>query len=374
MIDFSFRRFSAFVKKESLQVIRDPSSILIAVVLPLLLTFLYGYAMSLDANKIRIGLVLEDRSTKAYSLAAAFTGTPFFAVIEDTDRQAIEKKLIKGEIRGIVVIQQDFSKSLDNQLTAAVQVIADGSETNTANFVINYSIGVINTWVSSLRLEKKVNFDIPIEINTRVWFNPELKSRYVLLPGSIAIIMSLIGTLLTALVVAREWEHGTMEALISTPIRVLEFIAGKITPYFFLGLGSMTLCLAISIIFFGVPFRGSFLVVYLSTSVFLFSALGQGLFISVTSKNQFLANQFAIMLGFLPAFVLSGFLFEIHSMPLYIQILSYVLPPRYLVSILQTTFLSGTIPYLIVINIIPMLLIAVTFIGLAIKNTRKSLD
>jgi len=374
MIEFSFRRFSAFVKKESLQVIRDPSSILIAIVLPLLLTFLYGYAMSLDANKIRIGLVLEDTSANAHSLAAAFTGTPFFEVIEDTDRDVIERKLIKGEIRGIVVIPQDFSKSLDNHLTSSIQVIADGSETNTANFVINYAIGVVNTWINSLREEKKVDFVIPIDVDTRVWFNPELKSRYVLLPGSVAIIMSLIGTLLTALVVAREWEHGTMEALISTPIRVLEFIAGKITPYFFLGLGSMTLCLAISIIFFSVPFRGSFLVVYMATSVFLLAALGQGLFISVLSKNQFLANQFAIMLGFLPAFVLSGFLFEIQSMPLYIQILSYVLPPRYLVSILQTTFLAGMVPYLIVINIIPMLLIGVTFIGLAIKNTKKSLD
>lgn len=374
MIDFSFRRFSAFVKKESFQVIRDPSSILIAFILPLILTFLYGYAMSLDANKIHMGLVLEDTSAEARSLAAAFTGTPFFVVTGDTDRKIIEGKLIKGAIRGMVIIPQDFSKNLNTNTTAPIQVIADGSETNTANFVINYASGVVNAWINSLQMEKKIDFNIPVETDTRVWFNPELKSRYVLLPGSIAIIMSLIGTLLTALVVAREWERGTMEALIATPIRTLEFIIGKITPYFFLGLGSMILCLTISIVFFGVPFRGSLLVVFISTSVFLLAALGQGLFISVLSKNQFLANQFAIMLGFLPAFVLSGFLFEIKTMPIYIQALTYVLPPRYFVAILQTTFLTGTIPYLIIINIIPMLVIAFVFIGLAIKNTKKSLD
>jgi len=374
MISFSFQRFFAYLQKEQKQILRDPSTMLIAFILPLIMMFIFGYGVSLDADKVHIGLLLEDTSPTARGLENAFLGTPYFDAKTSYSRSALEEEMTRGHIRGIVTIPQDFAKNFLRGTPAPLQVLVDGSEPNTAQFVLNYAEGVINTWQTQLAIEAKNVPALPLRPEPRIWFNEELKSRDVLLPGSIAIIMSLIGTLLTALVVSREWERGTMEAILSTPIHISEMLLGKLIPYFLLGLGTMTLCVTLSIHLFGVPFRGSFLILLLSTSVFLMAALGQGLLISTLVRNQFVAAQFSIMLGFLPAFVLSGFVFEISSMPWPIRVLTYILPPRYFVTILQSSFLAGTIWELFLPNLLAMLLITLVFFGFTARKTHKRLD
>lgn len=370
---FSIKRMFAFMYKESLQMRRDPSSFLIAGLLPILLIFVFGYGVSLDANVIRIGLVLEDTSSLARSLSDAFLHTRYFSTEVKHNRKEPIQELMDNHIRGIVVIPQDFSQHMEKEQYAPVQIIADGSETNTANFVENYAEGVINEWWIQWKKEQGLSFS-DIHLETRMWFNPELKSRDVLLPGSIAVIMSLIGILLTALVVAREWEHGTMETILSTPIHISEFILGKLLPYFFLAMGSMLLCVILTVFGFQVPFVGSFLIMVLATALFLFVGLNQGLLISILSKNQFVASQAAINAAFLPTFMLSGFLYEIDSMPMVIRWVTYIVPARYYVAIIKTIFLAGNIWNVILPNLLAMLILGSFFLSLSIRKSKKSLE
>lgn len=374
MNSFSVQRFFAYLQKEYKQILRDPSTALIAFVLPLLMIFIFGYGVSLDADKIKIGIVLEDTSTEARSLVNAFLATPYFDARTSYDRLALEEELTGGRLRGVITIPPNFSQNINRGTTAPLQVLLDGSETNTAKFVLLYANGVVGNWTLQRTLEKIKTTLPPMSMEPRVWFNSDLVSRNVLLPGSVAIIMSLIGTLLTALVVAREWERGTMEAMMSTPIRIREMLLGKLIPYFLLGLGSMALCVTLSVSLFGVPFRGSYLVLLLATSCFLLAALGQGLLISTLTRNQFVSGQISIMVGFLPAFILSGFIFEIASMPWPIRALTYLLPPRYFVTILQSSFLSGTVWDLILPNLFAMLVIALIFFVITARKTVKRLD
>ena len=365
------RRLAALVRKESLQVLRDPSAILIAFVLPVLLLFLFAYAVSLDLRKVPIGVVLESDGASARSLAAAYGATRYFRVTPARDRRELRAALVGGELRGFVVIPQDFERRLSGAGAGPlVQVITDGSQPNTANFVAGYAEGVITQWAASRNIAPQAL----VELRPRFWFNPEIESRRFLVPGAIAIVMTMIGTLLTALVVAREWERGTMEALLSTPARVLEILVGKLLPYFVLGLiatlGSAMLALQV----FDVPLRGSWSTLLLLSSVFLAPALGQGLLISSIARNQFIAAQAALFSGFLPAFLLSGFLFEIDSMPAVIQAITRVVPARYFIASLQTVFLAGDVWAVMIPNMLAMLAIGVVFFGLARARFRKSLD
>jgi ABC-2 type transport system permease protein len=369
----SLRRLAALLGKESIQIVRDPSSILIAFVLPLILLFLFGYGVSLDANIVRIGIAVETPSAPAQSLAAAFRASRFFDVRQAQDRRELTPLMVAGDIRGIVVIPATFSReALRDPSTARIQVLTDGSEPNTAKFVENYAQGVWQGWVAE-RLPSHVKGQ-RIALEPRFWFNPELRSRYFLVPGCIAIVMTLVGTLLTALVVAREWERGTMEAMMATPISTTELIIGKLLPYFVLGLCAMALCTAIGVFLFGVPLRGSFLALLAISAAFLVPALGQGLLISSATKNQFVASQAALLSGFLPAFLLSGFVFEISSMPTVIQAFTYIVPARYLIPSLQTVFLAGNIWPLFLTNIAAMFGIGAVFLVLTMRTTRKSLE
>jgi ABC-2 type transport system permease protein len=363
------RRFGGLVRKEVYQVLRDPSSILIAFVLPLILLFLYGYGVSLDATTIRVGLVLEDSGPVARDLAAGFHASRYFDVTVGRDRRELADAMVAGRLKGLVVIPAEFGRRQAAEGFAPIQVIADGSEPNTANFVQNYARGVFAAWQRQ-RGEARA---VPIGIEQRFWFNPQLASRFFLVPGSIAIVMTLIGTLLTALVIAREWERGTMEAIMATPVTVPALLAGKLLPYFVLGLGSMALCAGIAVLLFGVPFRGSVAALLALSVAFLCPALGQGLLISAVTKNQFVASQMALLTGFLPAFLLSGFLFEIDSMPRPIQLLTHIVPARYFVPSLQTVFLTGDVWALMGRDIAAMLAIGVVFFAAAARNTRKRL-
>ncbi|MBY0280582.1 MAG: ABC transporter permease [Alphaproteobacteria bacterium] len=366
---FSAARLVAFMYKESIQIVRDPSTIMIAFILPLLMLFLFGYGVSLDANQIRIGLVLEDTSLEARSLGYAFEKSTYFQTKVGMNRREIEDDLTSGRVRGMIVIPSDFSINLLKGQTVSIQVIADGSETNTASFIENYADGVIEGW-----LEKDRGKKAQIIAKTRVWYNSQLKSRNVLLPGSISVIMSLIGTLLTALVVAREWERGTMEAIMSTPILISELILGKLLPYFILGMVSMVICVGSAVFVFDVPFVGSLFVLFFATAVFLLAALSQGLLISIMARNQFVASQTALNVAFLPAFMLSGFLYEITSMPAVLQWITHLLPAKYFVSIIQSSFLAGTIWAQIIPNLLAMSCIAGFFLFFVVKKSVKRLD
>jgi ABC-2 type transport system permease protein len=364
------RRFAALVRKESYQVVRDPSSILIAFVLPMILLFLFGYGVSLDTTRTRVALVIEEATPLTRDLAASFETSRYFSVVSGRDRREFEDDLVLGRVRGLLVVPASFAADHAAGRHPTVQVIVDGSDPNTANFVQNYAQGTVANWERQ-RASEGPSPAPAIAADQRFWFNPELTSRNFLVPGSIAIVMTLVGTLLTSLVVAREWERGTMEAMMATPVSAAELLAGKLLPYFILGLTSMTLCVLLAVFLFGVPFRGSIAALYALSATFLMPALGQGLLISAATKNQFLASQLALISAFLPAFLLSGFLFEINSMPTVIQWITYVVPARYLIPSLQTVFLAGDIWPMFARSIAVMFLIGCIFFALAARSTRK---
>jgi ABC-2 type transport system permease protein len=371
----SWRRIKALIVKEGYQIVRDPSTILISVVLPLLLLFLYGYGVSLDLDHLRIGVVMEDTAPDVQSLVKSFTDSRYFDVKIVRDRRELIDDIERGTIRGFIVIPSYFSDFRErSDKIAPVQSIADGSETNTANFFQNYVQGAFANWLQQEAVNNNLKGLSRIDVQQRVWYNEQLESRFFLLSGALAIIMTLIGTLLTALVLSREWERGTMEALISTPVKISEVIAGKVIPYFLLGMTSMAICVAVSVFVFGLPFRGSLWMLACVTSVFLISALGLGLMISSYSKNQALSYQIALVAGFLPAFILSGFLFEIYSMPLWIQLLTYFIPARYFVQCLQTLFLVGNVWHLLLWNLVPMFLVGLLFFLITRHKIVKRLD
>lgn len=373
---FSLRRVKALIVKELCQVRRDISSILICVVLPLILLFIYGFGVSLDLKHLKIGLVLEDTSPTARSFAEALTDSPYFDVTIGRNRQEFHELLIAGKLRGIVIVPSYFTAFIPQYTskTAPIQILTDGSEPNTANFVKNYVSGAYQNWLKQTYISEKMTQPAPVQSLSRFWYNEELESRNFLIPGSIALIMTLIGTLLTALVVAREWERGTMEALMSTPVTVKELLIGKLLTNFLLGLSSMVICTLVAIFFYNVPFRGSIFALFLVSSIFLLTALGTGLVISSISRNQFIASQTAMLTSFLPAFMLSGFIFEIQSMPPIIQAITYLLPPRYFVSALQTLFLVGDVWSLLIPEMIIMGLIGLLLLTWAYKLNVKRLD
>lgn len=374
VLRFDLGRLAALVRKETVQIVRDPSTFLIAFVLPMILLFLFGYAISLDNSRTRVALVLQDSSPPAMRLAQAFQNSPYFDVETVRSMAPVRDRMNRAEIRAILVIPQDFGAQLARGNSPSVQVVTDGAQPNIARFVTAYAEGVRANWAASETGANAPRVAAPIDLSTRVWYNPELKSRYFLVPGAIAIVMTMIGTLLTALVIAREWERGTMEAIMATPISMAEFIASKVVPYFLLALVSMSLCTVLAVTVFGVPFRGSVPALFAISAAFLMPALGLGLFISAATKNQFVASQLALITAFLPTFMLSGFLFEISSMPVPIQAVTYLVPARYLIPSLQTVFLAGDLWEVFLPNIGIMLCFGMFFFTLAFRATRRSLD
>lgn len=380
------RRLWALIIKESLQIIRDPSSILISVVLPLILLFLYGFGVSLDIKHLRIGVVMEETSPEACHLVDALIASPYLDVTVVQDRREIMHEITKGGVRGFVVIPSYFSQWgwQRGRDRIPLQLIADGSEPNTAHFVESYVGATVAHWEREERDQRALPAmregkalsppPVKVTLDPRYWYNEELESQFFLLSGSLAIVMTLIGTLLTALVVAREWERGTMEMMLSTPVGVFELILGKLLPYFVLGMGSMGLCTAICLLGFHLPFRGSFLMLTTLSTVFLFCALSFGLLISILSKNQVIAYQISVVVGFLPAYILSGFLFEISSMPLIIQWFTLLFPAKYFVQSLQALFLVGTVWPLLLSNILSMMIIGTFLFTLSVFKMSKRLD
>jgi ABC-2 type transport system permease protein len=365
------RRTLSLARKETFQIIRDPSSILIAFVLPLILLLLFGFGISLDANSIRIGIVAQDARADARSLVQAFEGSGYFETVTAFDQAALEPGLVSGELRGLVIIPADFTERLRRRDPAPIEVLTDGSQPNTAQFVANYAQGVYGVWQARRIADAALPAPAAITPQPRFWFNAELTSRYNLVPGSTAVVMTIIGTLLTALVIAREWERGTMEAVLATPVSRVELLLSKIVPYFLLGMSSLVLCALAAVFVFNVPFRGSVFALAAVAAAFLVPALGQGLLISAATKNQFVAAQLALFTGFLPATLLSGFIFEISAMPLPIRTVTTVIPARYFVTSLQTLFLAGDVWSVLWPAILKMLAVGAFFLVLTWLATPK---
>tara|TARA_R110002096_G_scaffold201392_3_gene385881 strand:+ start:1530 stop:2669 length:1140 start_codon:yes stop_codon:yes gene_type:complete len=369
------RRLRGLIVKETRQVMRDPSNLLVAVFLPLLLLFLFGYGISLDPRSYNIGLVVEQPTPETGSFTAALINSRVFRIETARDRRAFEPALVAGDIRGIVVLAADFSDRLYRGESAPIQVIVDGADPNTARLVEGYLDLLWANWLVTESLSRsRALLPLPITVEPQFWYNPELASRYSLIPGSMAIILTLIGALLTALVVAREWERGTMEALLATPIGRAELLLGKIVPYFLLGMGSMLLSTAVAVTVFGVPFRGSFLMLAVVSAVFMLSALGQGLLISTVTRNQLVAAQASILSAFLPAFYFSNFVFEVDSMPWPLRVIAWVVPANYYVSSLQTLFLTGDVWPVLLPDLAALLAIALGFFVVMALTTRTRLD
>nr|UCQ30171.1 ABC transporter permease [Edwardsiella piscicida] len=372
---FSWRRLRALCRKESAQIVRDPSSLLIAVVIPPLLLFIFGYGINLDSSRLRVGILLEQQTPQARDLADTFTGSPYIDATVSDDRRQLTAMLQAGQIRGMVVIPVDFAaRLLRTQDVAPIQVITDGSEPNTANFVRGYTEGVWQIWLQQHAQMHGQPYQPPIDIQMRYWFNPAAISQHFIIPGAITIIMTVIGAILTSLVIAREWERGTMEALLSTQVTRTELLLSKLLPYYVLGMLAMGLCMVVAVFIMGVPFRGSLPILFAMTSLFMASTLGMGLLISTVTRNQFNAAMIALNAAFLPAVMLSGFVFEIDSMPAIVRAVTYVIPARYFVSTLQSLFLAGNITSVLMVNLAFMLASALVFIGLTALKTRRRLD
>lgn len=338
-----FPRAAALRAKEWAQVWRDPSTFGIVIVLPLILMFLFGNALSLDTSGTRAAIIDLDHTASSRDLVWSFEHNQHFALVEAASVALVADDLEAERLRAIIVIPDGFGAGLGTHTPRDIQVIADGSQPNTAAFATGHARGILATWLEQRAQERGRAIAPALALQPRYKYNPGLESRFMLVPGAIVIVMAMIGCLLTALVMSREYERGTMEGLLATPISIPSLVFNKLLPYFMLGLASMLLCVGVAVTVYGLPFRGSFLALVLICSAFLTAALGMGLMISAMTKNQFVSTQLALMAGFLPSLLLSGFLFEIDSMPRVIQWITWAVPARYFVTPLQTVFLVGDV-------------------------------
>ena len=338
----------AIARKEFIHITRDWRSLALVILMPALLMLLFGYAVTLDVKKVPMAVLDRDKSQESLNFVQKFSASPYFSLRSFVQDERAMKRLIDGgKAKMGLVLPWDFSKTVKAGKKATVQVLLDGSDSNTANIVLGYVQAVArqyNLEKTSLKVERmgRVRLDLPVEGQMRVWFNEDLESKNYFIPGLVAVIMSIIGVLLTGQVIVREWEKGTMELLISTPVKKGELIIGKLFPYFFLGLLDLLLAVYMGRWVFQVPFRGSMTLLLGLSCIYILVALALGLTISVVARTQLLANQMSMVIGFLPTFLLSGFTFVIANMPTWLQMITYAIAPRYYVRAVKEIFLKGT--------------------------------
>jgi ABC-2 type transport system permease protein len=354
------RRMRALVIKEARQMVRDPSSIAMGVVMPLILILLFGFGLSLDVKSVPVAVVIEEDSPQALALLASFQLSPYFAPQVLHAMPPAQQLLLEHKVDGIVRIPSDFDRQYSGG-HAQVQVIAHGGDANRARIIEGYIEGAVASFSAQQSAEGRAppGGSGPVSVQSRLWFNEANDSHYFLIPGLVVLVMTLIGGLLTAMVVAREWERGTFEALLVTPARSDEILLGKTLPYFLLGMLGFALCMLASQFLFHVPLRGSLLVLAGASMLYILVALGIGLLLSSWVKNQLVASQLTMLATFMPAFMLSGFLFDLRSMPLAVRLVTFLLPARYYVALLQSEFLAGDIPAVIIPNVLVLSAMAV---------------
>lgn len=375
----NLRRLWAVARKEALHIRRDPRSLILAVGIPLLMLLAFGYALTLDVD--RVPFVVWDQSGTAQSreFVARFTGTPYFDFQGSVDSYApLERAIDTRTAMLALVIPSGFGRELDAGRTVAVQAIVDGSDSNTAGIVLGYTQAIALAFNQQLALDQVrrrtgLAPGTGLDLRTRVWFNPDLASRNFIVPGILAVIMGLISALLTSLTIAREWETGTMEQLISTPVRPPELILGKLIPYLGIGLADFLLAVLMTVFLFHVPLRGNVFLLFGVGTVFIVATLAQGILISTITRQQLLASQLAMVATFLPAFLLSGFAFAIANMPVVVRGITYIVPARYFVALVKGLFLRGTGVTILWGDALCLLGFAALMIAASIARTKRRL-
>lgn len=370
-------RLRGILKKEALQIIRDPSSILLALVMPLVLLFIFGYGVNLDAEHVQVAMVVDDHGEQARDLMARFDLSPHFEVLRVGSLKEGESLIQSRGVDAIVTLRNNFSARLlggDSGESAPVQLIVNGIDANRARLIEGYVKSVIGSWARMRQIRGELSGGPLVSISQRIWFNEGAESRNFMVPGLITLIMTLIGILLTALVIAREWERGTMEAMLVTPLRRIDILLGKILPYYVLGMLGMGMSVVVAVTIFQVPFRGSTGALLLLGSLFMLASLGFGLFLSAAIRIQFVAAQISIVAGFLPAFFLSGLIFDLESTPKMIQVVSHVVPARYFVTISHTLFMAGDLWSVLLPGGLVLAGMSVFFFSLAYRKISKRLE
>lgn len=343
----SVRRIAAVARKEAIHVRRDPRSLAVAIAIPVVLLLLFGYALTLDVD--RVPLIVWDQSGTAESreLISRFTGSRYFSLRGYADEyRDLQHAIDSGDALIALVVPRDFAREVEAGQAAEIQVIADGSDANTAMLALGYADAAAQAYSRAVAVEHISRMGMtpprePVDARPRMWFNPDMESRNYIVPGLIAVIMMVITALLTSLTVAREWERGTMEQLISTPVSSAELVTGKLIPYFVIGMLDVAIAVAMGEFLFHVPLRGSVLLLFGMAAVFLWGVLSLGILISIVTKTQVLASQLAMMITYVPSFLLSGFVYSIANMPKPIQVVSYAVPARYFVALLRGIYLKG---------------------------------
>ncbi len=363
----------AFIRKEFLQIIKDPSSLVIAFLLPLILLYIYTYGINMDDVNVRLGIKNDDANTEIATLVKSFGQNKYITSGIYDDKNALYEDIVRSKIKGALIIPNDFSQKLGASQTASVLLITDGAEINQVAYTQNYVAAIMAQWLANSRYKENA---VPskISVQPQYWYNQSVNGVWTLVPSSLAVTMTLIGILLTALVIAREWERGTMEALLSTRIKPIHIVIGKYVPYFIVGMMSLAFSVFVMIFVLDIPFRGSFGVLFGVSGLFLFACLGIGLMISSVLKNQLLASMASLVAGFLPALMLSGLIFPIKSMPSVFQYLTMILPPRYYVSFIRSEFLSGTPAAIVLSDALYLFILGMLFAVLVYQKTSRRLN
>ncbi len=371
MIDL--RRLRAVSRKEVLQLRRDPKSLGLSFLLPILLLALFGYAITWDVEDIRTGIVDYDNSSSSRGLVDALRSSGYFSIRAILSRAPdIEPLLERGYIQMGLVIPPGFSADLAGGRAAPLQAIIDGSDANTATVILGYTRAIVETYSQEIAAGGR-RAPPPLAVDSRVWFNEDIKSRVMIIPGLIPVIMMIIAALLTSLTIAREWEHGTMEQLASTPVTRQEIVLGKLLPYLGIGIIDLVVSCGLGVLIFGVPFRGDPFLLLLLSFFFLVGALGLGIFISAASKSQLLATQIALLATFLPAYLLSGFMFSIDVMPAPLRAITYLVPARYFLVVTRGIFLKGVGLDILYVQAMLMIVFAAAGLISAIRVFKKVL-
>ena len=376
----SLTRLLAVARKEILHILRDSRSLSIVVIMPVTLMLLFGYGVNLDLKGLPVYVFDRDGSQQSQDLLKRFQSNEYFHIAQVVDSYPeLTRALDDGHAKMGIVIPWDFSQRLNRGDIVGVQALVDSTDDNTANVLIGYAQAVVQGYSSQVQLGwlqahgQRIQ-PAPVSVQTRTWYNEDLESSSFIIPGVLALVMSVIGAFLTSLTIAREWERGSMEQLISTPVTAMEIMLGKLAPYFVLGMFDVAVCAVIAISWFHVPFRGSYITLAVSSALFMIVVLSLGFLISVLAKNQFAASQIALLITFLPAFLLSGFLFSIEQMPVVLQWITRILPARYYVSVLKKIFLKGTPTSMLYADLIPLAVFAFILAIAATRSFHKRLE
>jgi len=374
------QRLAAVTRKEFLHVIRDWRSLFLSLATPMILVLLFGYALTLDLKNVPTVVWDQSQSMESRELLSLFSGSSYFSMNGYHDSyKALQLALDRGSAMVAIVVPRDFAEKIISREKVAIQIIGDGSDANTSRLAMGYAkaIGMIYSnavTAENMRISGRTNLVRPVEMVNRSWYNPDLRSQNVIIPGIIAIVMVVIAAMLTSVTIAREWETGTMEQLISTPLNGPELIFGKIIPYFVIGMVDVAIAVSMGKWLFHVPIVGNAGLLFGLAAVFLIGALFWGMTLSIVLKSQVLANQIALLSSFMPSIMLSGFMFAIEDMPSLIRQLSYILPARYLIAILRGIYLKGIGLEILWLNAALLTLYMIIMVVLAHRKMRLTLE